>query len=117
MGGFFSEEEVETQNKVPLLGDIPVIKFFFSSKSNQKEQSSLMFVVTPHSYSPENHASNNRMSQALDEKLKVTPKEGTWDDPRNNDLEKANLPRTLDNIKKESGLFPKQKTSTGSRRR
>jgi type II secretory pathway component GspD/PulD (secretin) len=33
VGGFFQESEIEEENKVPLLGDIPVVNFFFKSKN------------------------------------------------------------------------------------
>ncbi|MFC5049938.1 type II secretion system protein GspD [Rubritalea spongiae] len=111
VGGFFQESETEEENKVPLLGDIPVINFFFKSKETSKVQSSLLFVVTPSSYSPENHASHHRTHNRLESTLQVRDKETTWDDPANYDLEKPNLNRTWNNIKKESGLYNNQNSS------
>ncbi len=111
VGGFFQESEIESENKVPLLGDIPLVNFFFKSKTTSKEQSSLLFVVTPSSYSPENHASHHRTHNRLEGNLQVRDKDTTFDDPRNYDLEKPNLKRTWNNIKKESGLQPNQNSS------
>ena len=52
VGGFYGESEQRDRNKVPVLGDIPVLNFFFKSKETIKEQASLVFVVTPKSYNP-----------------------------------------------------------------
>lgn len=112
VGGFFQESEIQSENKVPLLGDIPLVSFFFKSKATSKEQSSLLFVVTPSSYSPENHASHHRTHNRLESNLQVRDKESTFDDPANLDLEKSNLGRTWNNIKKESGV--QQFNSNGS---
>jgi type II secretory pathway component GspD/PulD (secretin) len=68
IGGFYGEVESKGGNKVPILGDIPLINFFFKSKKTQKEKSSLVFVVTPTSYNPssiESHKkSNERVNSA-----------------------------------------------------
>jgi type II secretory pathway component GspD/PulD (secretin) len=112
VGGFFQEAEIQNENKVPLLGDIPLVSFFFKSKSTSKEQSSLLFVVTPSSYSPENHASHHRTHNRVEGNLQIRDKETTFADPNNYDLEKSNLRRTWNNIKKESGLPLKQNANS-----
>lgn len=114
VGGFFQESEVESENKVPLLGDIPVLNFFFKSKTTSKEQSSLLFVVTPSSYSPENHASHHRTHNRIEGNLQIRDKESTFDDPDNYDLEKPNLKRALKNLRKESGFQQNKNSSNGT---
>lgn len=52
IGGFYNETESDKDNKVPLLGDVPLLNFFFKSKQKQKEQTSLVFIITPTSYDP-----------------------------------------------------------------
>lgn len=52
IGGFYAAVEKNDRTKVPILGDMPVINFFFKSKDNTKEQASLVFIVTPKSYNP-----------------------------------------------------------------
>jgi type II secretory pathway component GspD/PulD (secretin) len=68
IGGFYGEVESKGDNKVPILGDIPLINFFFKSKKTQKEKSSLVFVVTPTSYNPSciksHKKSNERVNSA-----------------------------------------------------
>ncbi|WP_018970721.1 type II secretion system protein GspD [Rubritalea marina] len=103
VGGFFSEQETEIKNKVPLLGDIPVINFFFKSSSTQKEKSSLIFVVTPTSYDPTSHASNNRVNDRVNSKLEVPKKPMALDGEENDYIADPGLSRTWKNIKKEVG--------------
>ena len=52
VGGFYGQVKQNGDNKVPLLGDVPIINFFFKSKDTSKESTSLVFVVTPTSYNP-----------------------------------------------------------------
>lgn len=65
VGGFYKSEDSEVSNQVPILGDIPVIGFFFKSEKTVNNKSSLIFCVTPTSYSPANRSSNRRQSERL----------------------------------------------------
>ena len=47
IAGLLTEEETETVRKVPLLGDIPVLRFFFSNKSTAKVQRELLLFIAP----------------------------------------------------------------------
>jgi len=59
VGGFYGETQTNGKTKVPILGDIPVLNFFFKSKDATKEKTSLVFIVTPKSYNPTSHVANN----------------------------------------------------------
>jgi type II secretory pathway component GspD/PulD (secretin) len=48
IGGLIREQEIKTERKVPILGDIPVLKFLFRHKSMQKQKVDLMIFITPH---------------------------------------------------------------------
>lgn len=48
LGGLIQEEDVNTEKKVPLLGDIPILGFFFKSKSSGKDRSEIIFLIKPH---------------------------------------------------------------------
>jgi len=48
MGGLISEENTVTEDKVPLLGDIPVLGYLFKNKSRRKIKRNLFLFVTPH---------------------------------------------------------------------
>lgn len=65
VGGFYGEAKSGGNTKIPLLGDLPVLNFFFKSKEASKEQNSLVFVVTPKSYDPAKGSSNNNASGRL----------------------------------------------------
>ena len=47
IGGLFREREANSFNKIPLLGDIPIIGEFFRVKSKQKEVIELIIAITP----------------------------------------------------------------------
>ena len=71
IGGFYSEVDSKDDTKVPFFGDIPLLNFLFKSKETSKESASLIFVVTPTSYLPENEARNYATSQRLQQKLSL----------------------------------------------
>lgn len=65
VGGFYGESDSRDRNKIPLLGDVPVLNFFFKSKETVKERASLVFIVTPKSYNPANSGANTMASNRL----------------------------------------------------
>ncbi len=48
IGGLIREDVSRTKNQFPILGDIPVIGWFFRSKSNTRAKQNLVVLVTPH---------------------------------------------------------------------
>lgn len=47
IGGLISENLIESINKVPILGDIPLLGFFFRSTNMKTEQRELLIFITP----------------------------------------------------------------------
>lgn len=47
IGGLITESDVETVRKLPVLGDIPVLGFFFKTESRSKVNESLLIFITP----------------------------------------------------------------------
>ena len=47
LGGIYQQSERGAQNKVPLLGDIPLLGFFFRSTGRSQEKTELMVFITP----------------------------------------------------------------------
>ncbi|MDD2599509.1 MAG: hypothetical protein PHO37_09825 [Kiritimatiellae bacterium] len=45
MGGLYSSKDIESKQKVPFFGDLPFIGFLFRSKSTDKEQVQLIFLL------------------------------------------------------------------------
>ncbi|TBR20925.1 MAG: hypothetical protein EPO63_09215, partial [Candidatus Nitrosotenuis sp.] len=48
IGGLMQENIQEVDNKVPLLGDIPLLGWLFKNKSKQRTKTNLMIFLTPH---------------------------------------------------------------------
>lgn len=47
IGGIFQQDERTTQNKVPLLGDIPVVGHLFKSNTRSSNRTELLIFITP----------------------------------------------------------------------
>jgi len=47
LGGLIQEEVTDTEDKIPLLGDIPLIGFLFRSESTTKSKQNLMVFLRP----------------------------------------------------------------------
>ncbi len=62
MGGLLRDKETVSLNKVPLLGDIPVLGWLFKSKNKSVRKTNLLFFLTPRIISPyDNQAASNSM--------------------------------------------------------
>jgi pilus assembly protein CpaC len=48
IGGLLNNTMLEDIDKIPLLGDIPILGFFFRSKATRQERTELLVLVTPH---------------------------------------------------------------------
>ena len=47
IGGLIKDEKVETINKIPLLGDLPLLGFAFRNKDRQVKKTELVIFLTP----------------------------------------------------------------------
>jgi type II secretory pathway component GspD/PulD (secretin) len=95
VGGFYGEAESGDRTKVPLFGDLPVLNFFFKSRESIKEQASLVFVVTPKSYSPTAFGANDRASARLRSAATISC-DHDWVNPDNpGPAHEPNMKRTL----------------------
>ena len=48
IGGLIDDKFTETETKVPLLGDIPLLGWFFKSRKREREKTNLYVFLTPH---------------------------------------------------------------------
>ncbi len=83
VGGFYGEVETKNNNKVPVLGDLPMLNFFFKSKETTKENSSLVFIVTPTSYDPASSVATSAQSSRIHRNISL-PQDHDWVDPECN---------------------------------
>ncbi|SHK32828.1 type II/III secretion system short domain-containing protein [Rubritalea squalenifaciens DSM 18772] len=104
VGGFFQESEITDKNKVPLLGDVPVLNFFFKNKTTSKETSSLIFVVTPSTYDPANHDSHHKTHSRVSSTLELPCDHESISKEHPGVYHEPNLKRTLHNIGHETQL-------------
>jgi len=102
VGGFYGEAQTDGKTKVPLIGDIPILNFFFKSKEATKEKASLVFIVTPKSYDPSNGGATRGASDRLTSATTLEC-DHDWIDPENpGQAHEPNLKRSL------RGLQPTQ---------
>ena len=68
IGGLIRDNVTSTESKVPLLGDIPILGWFFKYKSTRIEKTNLMIFITPYIIKNEQDAEDltSRKSDALD---------------------------------------------------
>ena len=105
VGGFYGESQDRDRTKIPLLGDLPVINFFFKSKDTSKEQASLVFVVTPKSYNPSITASNTRIGNDIRTNSMIE-RDHEWVDPANpGPAHEPNLKRTTRGFQPEQAPY------------
>lgn len=48
IGGITIDNQTETKNAIPILGDIPILSFLFGSRSENENKTTLYFFATPH---------------------------------------------------------------------
>ncbi|WAC21566.1 hypothetical protein OVA24_09235 [Luteolibacter sp. SL250] len=105
VGGFYGEVQNKDKTKVPLLGDIPVINFFFKSKEASKEQSSLVFIVTPTSYDPRNRGENSQIANRVRTASQLQ-RDHDWVDPYNpGPAHEPNLRRALRDLQPDEAPY------------
>lgn len=66
IGGFYEESTNNKSNKVPVLGDIPAVNLLFKNESTEKQNTSLVFIVTPKLYRPDS-SGTDRLSHEIHE--------------------------------------------------
>ena len=95
VGGFYGETTSESKNKVPLLGDVPGLNFFFKSRESIKERTSLVFIVTPRSYDPRSGIASDGASTRV-RRSTTLDCDSTWVDPQNpGPAHEPNIRRTI----------------------
>lgn len=102
VGGFYGEAQSNGKTKIPVLGDVPVLNFFFKSKEATKEKASLVFIVTPKSYDPTKSDSNRSASNRLRSATSLDCEHNWVDDENPGPAHEPNLKRAV------RGLQPTQ---------
>lgn len=78
LGGLAQDQETESETKVPVLGDIPVIGWLFKSKTKSKNKTNLMVFLTPKIIrNPSDHQAV--LNKTLDERTEFIKDSGGLD--------------------------------------
>lgn len=125
VGGFYGESDRNDDTKVPMLGDLPVLNFFFKSKEATKERASLVFIVTPKSYNPANRSANSMASNRLRSNTVIDCDYDEVDPYNPGPAHKPNLRRSLRGLQPQQSPYypraeevqPRTTTSSSSRPR
>jgi len=75
LGGLINSQDSQNMQKIPLLGDIPVIGSLFRSKSFSKGETELIIVLSPELVRP---ASYTQMNRPLPLEHQIDPKDYRW---------------------------------------
>jgi len=71
IGGLIQDRFERIDKKIPFLGDIPILGFFFSNKSEQIQKTELLIVLTPHVVRSPEQA--RQRSRDMIEKISIEP--------------------------------------------
>lgn len=74
LGGLVSHNQTESEIKVPLLGDIPILGYLFKNRSTQDTRSTLIVFITPsliRSVEDTERAMTEVLRKRLNDRLKV----------------------------------------------
>ncbi len=66
IGGLMKDEEIETVSKVPLLGDLPILGWFFKKRNIKKEKINMVVFLSPKILRHQ----QNQMKEAVEDRLK-----------------------------------------------
>jgi len=74
LGGLVSHTQTETELKIPLLGDIPVLGYLFKNRSTQDTKTNLLVFITP-SLIRSAEDTQRKFDEALREKMREFQRE------------------------------------------
>jgi Flp pilus assembly secretin CpaC len=95
VGGFYGEAQTDGKTKIPLLGDVPFVNFFFKSKEATKEKTSLVFIVTPKSYDPTKRGDNRAVNKTINESTNLASDHNWVDENNPGAAHEPNLKRSI----------------------
>lgn len=101
LGGLISRNDAESVNKIPLLGDIPILGALFTSKSFQEGKSELVFFITPEIVDPKTNTQVNQFNNITKFRSKVDNKFVEEDKKREERLLKEAEEKSKKNAKKD----------------
>ncbi|MES2663922.1 MAG: type III secretion system outer membrane ring subunit SctC [Pseudomonadota bacterium] len=74
VGGYYLDRRGKTVQKVPFLGDVPVLKYLFSNENRDQTQFARLFLITPRIVTPQRYP---EIYQASEKTQRIVAKEKT----------------------------------------
>ncbi len=63
VGGIIRKKQKQVENKVPILGDIPLLGRLFKSTETEVQDTEIVFIITPHIFDIKNPEDNEKLRQ------------------------------------------------------
>lgn len=115
MGGLLRDRESTSFNKVPLLGDIPVLGWLFKSKGKIIEKVNLLMFMTPTILSPYDETASANTLRALENRIdnlkNIVDEENPEPNKKASDALRAKVERQLKGPLFDTAINPYQKTN------
>lgn len=89
LGGTVERHDISTTDGFPVLKDIPIIQYLFSSQKVATSRSSVLYLLTPRSFSSFNKSAKKNLSQKYDPEkcpnlAELAKRHQDWFDPQSN---------------------------------
>ena len=90
MGGLLTDKQVISENKVPFLGDIPILGWLFKGSTGEKQKRNLIVFITPRIISGKDQKNQSRLllEEKLEERINFIKKYMRGKDPQGKFLQK-----------------------------
>ena len=97
LGGLMTDKEIRTENKVPVLGDIPVLGWLFKGSTVKKQKRNLIVFLTPTIIRGKDQKDQNRrlLGKKLEERIEFIKRNMKGADPHGEFLKKLTA-KTMD---------------------
>ena len=70
VGGIIRKKQKQVENKVPILGDIPLLGRLFKSTETEVQDTEIVFLITPHIIDIKNPADLEKLKEKNEDWLK-----------------------------------------------
>ena len=112
LGGLMTDKEVRNENKVPFLGDIPILGWLFKGSTVTKQKRNLIIFLTPTIIRGKNQKNQARrlLGKKLEERIEFIKKNMKGVDPHGNLLKKLTATTEAPSVKPEGSeeiMLPK----------
>ena len=89
LGGLLTDKETKSENKVPLLGDLPVVGWLFKGAEVKKEKRNLLVFITPTIIKGENQKRKTKeiLGKKLEERIQFIERHMKGKDPHGKELD------------------------------